>query len=167
VTRRDVPVAQLVLVTVGLAVALGLRPVSAREILAAYVLALAAIALIALARVARTAEEWERATSELAAALAPRKPVRVRPGELVRTERDLRLGVASAVELHARLLPKLRDTAAARLAARGAALSEAREALGPDAWELLRPDCPVPEDRTAAGVPLRRIAALVDAVERL
>ena len=37
-----------VLVTIGLAVALGLRPISVREILAAYVLLLAAVALSAL-----------------------------------------------------------------------------------------------------------------------
>ncbi|HEY2072112.1 MAG TPA: hypothetical protein VGG88_00915, partial [Gaiellaceae bacterium] len=94
--RPRVPIGTIAAVTVGLAIALGLRPVSVREILAAYVLALTAIALLVLARMARTEEEWERATSDLERALAPRKPVRARPNELVRVERDLVLSVADA-----------------------------------------------------------------------
>lgn len=167
-TTRRRPVASVVVVTVGLALALGLHPVSVREIVAAYVLALAAIALLALARLARTEEEWERAASELERALAPRKVVRTRPADLIRTERDLVLATASAGELHVRLLPQLREVASARLAAGGGGdLAQAHALLGDDAWELLRPDRPAPADRSAPGLPLRRVAALLDAVERL
>ena len=90
----------------------------------------------------------------------------MRPAELIRTERDLTLSTSNAGELHARLLPQLRDVAAARLADRHSDLVQAREILGEEAWELLR-DRPVPPDRSAPGLPLRRISALVDAVERL
>lgn len=167
-TRPRMPVGTIVLVTVGLAISLGLRPAPVREILAAYVLALTAIALLVLSRMARTEEEWERATSELERALAPRKTVRARPNELVRVERDLVLSVANAGELHARLLPQLREVAAARLATRhDAGLAHARERLGEGAWELLREDRPAPDDRAAPGLPLRDIAALVDTVEAL
>lgn len=164
--RPRLPVGTVVVVTVGLVIALGLRPVSVREILAAYVLALTAIALLVLARMARTEEEWERATSELERALAPRKSVRTRPNELVRVERDLVLSVSNAGELHARLLPQLREVANARLAARHD-VARARELLGEDAWELLREDRPAPDDRAAPGLPLRDIAALVERVEAL
>jgi hypothetical protein len=160
VRRPRPPVGTLVVVTIGLAIALGLRPVSVREILAAYVLALTAIALLVLTRMARTEEEWERAVSELERALAPRKDVRTRPPELVRMERDLTLSVANAAEFHARVRPLLLDIAAARV-------KHPRETLDGDTWEVLRPDRPPPTDRTAPGPPLRRIAALVDAVERL
>lgn len=163
--RPRMPIGTIVAATVGLLVALGLRPVSVREILAAYVLALTAIALLLLTRMARTEEEWERATSDLERALAPRKAVRGRPNELVRVERDLVLSVANAGELHARLLPQLREAVAARLATRHDA--QARDLLGDEAWELLRPDRPVPEDRAAPGLPVRRIAALVDTIEEL
>jgi hypothetical protein len=168
-TTRRRPVASVLIATAGLAIALGLRPISVREIVAAYVLALAAIALLALTRLARTEDEWERAVSELERALAPRKVVRTRPADLIRTERDLVLSSASAGELHVRLLPQLREVASARLAARGTSgdLAHARALLGDDDWELLRPDCPAPADRSAAGLPLRRIASLLDAVERL
>lgn len=164
--RPRLPVGTIVVVTVGLVIALGLRPVSVREILAAYVLALTAIALLVLARMARTEEEWERATSELERALAPRKSVRTRPNELVRVERDLVLSVSNAGELHTRLLPQLREVANARLAARHD-VARARELLGEDAWELLREDRPAPDDRAAPGLPLRDIAALVERVEAL
>ena len=165
---RGLPIGKVIGITIGLVIALGIRPVSVREIVAAYVLALAAIALLTLARVARTDDEWQRSTSELARALAPRPRVRLRPAELIRTERDLTLSTANAGEVHARLLPQLRDVAAARLADRhDMGLADAHDLLGDEAWELLRPDRPMPPDRSAPGLPLRRIAALLEAVERL
>ncbi|MGH3000293.1 MAG: hypothetical protein ACRDNM_13430 [Gaiellaceae bacterium] len=156
-----IPIGTIVVATIGLLIALGLRPTSVREILAAYVLALTAIALLVLSRMARTQEEWERATSDLERALASHKPVRTRPNELVRVERDLVLSSSNAAEMHARLLPQLREAVAARRN------EHARDLLGEDAWELLRPDRRAPEDRTAPGLPLHRISALVDAIERL
>lgn len=166
--RPRVPIGTLVVVTIGLVIALGLRPVSVREILAVYVLALTAIALVMLTRMARTEEEWERATSELERALAPRRITQSRPAELIRTERDLTLSSANAGELHARALPQLREVAAARLSDRhDVDLADAQDLLGKEAWEYLRPDREAPDDRSAHGLPLRRIAALVDAVERL
>ena len=60
------------------------------------------------------------------------------------------------------------EIASARLAASGSGdLAHARTLLGDDAWELLRSDRPAPEDRSAPGLPLRRIASLLDAVEGL
>lgn len=166
--RRHVPVGGLVLATIGLVVALGLGPISTRQIVAAYVLALTAMALLMLMRIARTGEEWERTTSQLELALTSRKATRMRPAELVRTERDLTLSISSAGELHTRLLPQLRDVAAARLADRhDLDLRHARDVLGDDAWQLLRPDRPAPADRGAPGLPMPRIAALLDTIESL
>jgi hypothetical protein len=166
--RPPLPIGTVVAATIGLAIALGLRPIKASEILAAYVLALTAIALLALTRMARAEEEWERTGSELARALTPRREPPMRPAELIRVERDLTLGSGNAGELHARLLPQLREIASVRLSERhGVALAEGRELLGEEAWDLLRPDRPAPADRAAAGLPRRRIAVLVDAIERL
>lgn len=166
--RGYVPVRGLVVATIGLAVALGLRPISTREIVAAYILALTFFALVLLMRIAHSGDEWGRATSQLELALAPQKETRARPAELVRTERDLMLSAANAGELHTRLLPQLRDVAAVRLADRhDLDLLHAREILGDETWELLRPDRPAPPDRGAPGLPMERIARLVDTVERL
>lgn len=166
---RDVrqAVAQLATVTVGLAIALGLRPASVREILAAYVLALAAIALLLLTRIAHDTEEWERSSSDFERALAPRRPERVRPAELIRAERDLVLANGNAGDLHTKLLPQLRDVATARLADRGLRLADAHVLLGDEAWELLRSDRPAPIDRGRPGLPLKQIAALFDRIEEL
>lgn len=158
--RPRLPIGKVAVVTIGLAIALGLRPISVREILAAYVLALTAISLAELTRMARTEEEWERSSSDLERALAPRKSVRVRPTELVRVERDLTLSASSAGEFHARMRPLLLAIVTARV-------RHPREALDVETWELLRPDRPAPDDRAAPGVPLRRIAELVDTIESL
>jgi hypothetical protein len=160
-TRRPrLPFGTLAALTAGLAVALGLRPISVREILAVYVLALTGVALLTLARMAHTEEEWERATSELAHALAAREEASRRPPELVVLRRELRLGTASAGDFRSRLQPLLWSIVEART-------QEPRAALDDDTWELLRPDAPLPADLSAPGVPLGRLAQIVDTLERL
>jgi hypothetical protein len=139
-----------------LAVLLALRPLSSSRALAIWVVVVAGIA-----RVRR-----------FEAALRGRKPPTPEPVELLRMERELELGIAGAAHAHHRLLPLLRAAAAARLASRhGIELDlrpEAAEALlGEEAWELLRPDRPEPEDRFAPGVPRERVAALIERVESL
>jgi hypothetical protein len=159
-----------VLVTIGLAVALGLRPISIREILAVYVLSVAAIALAVLTRL-NARDPWEP-VSEFDRALRPRVIERVRPPELVRLERELTLASAGAGHLHVRLVPLLRDAAAVRLAARRRIdlfrhPEEASPILGDEAWELIRPDRPEPENPQGSGLPLRRIGRLIDAIENI
>jgi len=158
--------------TLALVVALGAHPVSTREIVAGYVLVIAAIALLHLTRVARGGEEWLRTYSDLERALAARTGRRTRPAELVRIERDLTLGTASAAHFYGRLQPILGEAAAARLAARREIDVErqpdrARELLGDDVWESVRPDCPPPPDPSAPGIPLRDVRRVVDALESL
>jgi hypothetical protein len=159
-TTRRRPIAPIVLATIGLVVALALRPGPVREIVAAYVLALAAIALLALARLARTDEEWERTASELERALAPRKVARTRPSDLIRVERDIVLGTTNAGHFHARLRPLLWSIATART-------RSPQEALGDEMWELLRPDRGKPADLYAEGLSVARVREIVDALERL
>jgi len=172
VRRERVRIAtSVVFATGGLVVALGLRPISTEQILAVYTLVLAAIALAALTRVARGAAD-EPAPSQFEEALRARPLQPMRPPELVRTERELSLGTTNAGHLHLRLLPLLRECAAARLAAgHGIDLERRPEAarlvLGEDAWELLRPDRPVPDDRDGPGVPLKRVGGVIDTLERL
>jgi len=158
--RPRVPYGTVAALTVGLAFALGLRPISVREILAAYVLALTAVALLVLARMARTEEAWERASSELAHALRPRASSRMRPPELVLVGRDVELGIASAGDFHARLRPRLWSVVEART-------RTPQDALDAETWELLRPDRRPPEDLAADGIPARRLHELVDTLERL
>ena len=159
------------LTTVLLVVMLGIRPMTVRQILAAYVLVLAAIALAALTRVARGGSELPP-PSAFDAALRVRAVDPMRPPELVRTERQITLGTSSAGSLHQGLLPLLREAAAARLSAgHGVELARrpdaARTLLGEDAWELLRPDRPEPRDRNAPGITMRQVRDVVATLERL
>jgi hypothetical protein len=87
-------------------------------------------------------------------------------------EREITLGSSSAAHLDGRLLPILREAAAARLAARhkvelAGRPEAARRLLGEDVWELLRPDRPESDDTSASGLPLRRIRDVVETLERL
>jgi hypothetical protein len=101
---------------------------------------------------------------------AVRRPSRRAPEalpELERLERELALGTQSAFDFHARLRPVLHEIAEARLAARGRRLEDAERLLGPDAWNLVRPDRPPPVDRHAAGADPEAVRRFVDALERI
>jgi hypothetical protein len=157
--------------TTVLVILLGVRPLPAERLLAGYLLVLAAIALAALTRTAEPSAE-RLGASRFEQALQRRRERPTRPPELVRTERELTLGMASAGHAYSRLLPLLREAAAARLAtAHGVDLAgrsrEAQALLGDEAWELLRPDFAAPEDRSGPGLPIARVEALVAKVEEL
>jgi hypothetical protein len=154
-----------------LIVMLGTRPVSIQQILTAYVFVLAGIALAALTRIARSTSELPP-PSDFDAALRARAVEPMRPSELVRTEREITLGTSSAGHLHQRLVPILREAAAARLSANhnvdlARRPDAARALLGEDAWELLRPDRPEPNDRHGPGIPMRRLRGVVSTLEKL
>jgi hypothetical protein len=158
-------------VTVALVVMLGIRPVSVHEIFAVYVLVLAAVALAALTRVARNSSDTPP-QSEFDTALVVRTFDSSRPPELVRMEREITLGLSNAAHLYQRLLPILRDAAAARLLTGHNVDLErrptaAKSLLGDDAWELLRPDRPAPRDRNAPGISLRQLRNTVSTLEKL
>jgi hypothetical protein len=93
-----------------------------------------------------------------------------RPADLEELETAVQLGAESDFDLYFRLRPRLRRIAEAKLRARGIELDApdgaAAEALGPAAWELLRPDRPRPQS-TSRARNLPAIAAVVDALERL
>jgi len=144
-----------------LGVVLALGPVSVARSLAGYVLLLATIAIAALLRALASGSDGP-AHSPYERALSRKVEPPGRPPELVRVERELTLGTSSAGHLHNRLIPLLRDAAVARL---GRDLS--RERLGDEAWELLRPDRPEPEDRNGPGASLRRVRSVVSTLERL
>ena len=86
--------------------------------------------------------------------------------------RDVDLSVLGAFHLHARLRPVLREIATHRLRLLyGVDLDgepvRARELVGADAWELVRPNRPPPADRLAPGPPLSALAEVVTQLERI
>jgi hypothetical protein len=155
-----------VLVHLGLVIALGIRPVATVTILGAYLIALAALALELVTRVL-SARSRAPGQSAFEHALERRPVERTRPPDVLRIERELTLGSASAGHLHMRLLPLLREIAVARLGFDiGRSPERARTLLGDDVWELLRPDRPAPVDRNAPGVHRRELERCIDALER-
>ena len=160
-----------IVATVVLIVLLALPPLSTSRALAIWVVLLAGLVLVAVAGHSRERGRPAHA-ARFEEALRTRKPKDSEPVELLRMERELLLGIAEADHAHRQLLPLLRGAAAARLSSRhGFELEQrpeaARALLGEDAWELLRPDRPAPENRHGPGVPRERIAAVIERVESL
>jgi hypothetical protein len=171
VSERRRLVTGFVVLTAALGIALAIRPLPTQRILAVYVLALAAIGLAAITRIAASHQDRNQ-SSVFEHALRRSPPRPMRPPELVRTEREITLGMGSAGHLHQRLLPLLREAAAVRLATRHSVdldrrPEQARLLLGDDIWELLRPDRPEPADRHAPGISSARLRRVVDALERI
>jgi hypothetical protein len=144
----------------------GLRDV----LLDAYLLAMGGILLLALVRMTRTKAPAARA-SELDRALGRMQSAQPDSGELSLVN-DLELAKMSAFHLHVRLRPVLREIAAHRLRKRyGVELDSeperARELIGTAAWELVRPERPLPAERLAPGPPLSHLREVVDELERV
>lgn len=158
----------VVLATIVLGGLLVYHPVGRSTVLHGYVLVVGALAM--LAALAATRKLLPAAgRSAFAAALHRPPPEDERPPQLARVERSAALGTAYAFELHQNLRPQLREIAQAQLAARGVELDSpaGREAVGEEAWELLRPDRGEPENRFAPGIERDRLRRLVRTLENL
>jgi hypothetical protein len=141
------------------------------RVLDGYVLFVGGLLLLALVEATRQAggpdegSQYERALRR-----RPRRPLR--PPELARIEREVALAAGSAFDLHFRLRPLLREVARHRLSRRrglelDAGAPETRALLGEELWELARPDRPPPDDRLGPGLPLSRLRAALNALERI
>ena len=123
---------------------------------------------VALERLRR---DLPRRASSFDAAFAPRGTSRARPASLARAEREVTLATGTAFDVHFRLRPMLQSLSAGLLLRRGVDVerdpARAAELLGPDVWELVRPDRPAPDDRTAPGVSIETVERVVADLERI
>jgi hypothetical protein len=147
------------------AVAVSLPGERARA-LAAYLLALGILGVAASFRTVR--RPGGRSPFEAALAVRPDRPGRLR--SLERMEHDCIQGLANPVDLHRRLRPILREVAAQRLAARhGIDLDQRPEAarafLGEEAWELVRPDRPHPDELAGTRLDAAGLRRVLDTLE--
>ena len=94
---------------------------------------------------------------------------RSRPSQLLRIERIVVRSRASRLATHTQLRPLVLEIAEARLARRGVRLDgdEARRLLGPQAWDLVRPDRTAPPDDRASGIAPSELQAVLDRLEAL
>jgi hypothetical protein len=101
----------------------------------------------------------------------PAPPTTSPPSQRLRLERIVQRSGESGLAAHTLLRPLLAEIAQARLARRGVQLAEdheeARRLLGPQAWELVRPDRPQPPDGRAPGVAPHELEAVLDSLETL
>jgi hypothetical protein len=135
-----------------------------------YLLGMGGVLLLALVRTSREREptgtsDFDRALEEM----NRRNPSD--SGELTLVN-EVEQSTASALHLHVRLRPILREIAAHRLWMRfGVDLDReperARELVGVNAWELVRPDRLPPSDRLARGPAPADLRVVVEELERL
>ena len=146
------------------------RPGDRTLVLDVYLLYLGGLALLLLVRATAASMPGPgRSALERAVTAPPHRPGK-RPAALDHLERMLLLSTETAFEVHYRLRPVLREIAAHRLSTRlGVELDgepeTARDALGPAAWELVRPDREPPPDRLARGARLADLRAAVEGLE--
>jgi hypothetical protein len=165
---RAVKLAVLVSLAFGIAAAFstGLRTV----LLDVYLLAMGGVLLLALVRTTRAhAPPGGASTFDSALATMRRRPPDSGASVLAR---DLDLSTLTAFHLHVRLRPLLREIAAHRLRAHyGVDLDlepgRARELVGAQAWELVRPSRPPPADRLAPGPSVSYLREVVTELERI
>jgi hypothetical protein len=157
----------LLLPTLALAVVAGLVPGRLPLAVRLYALVVCAVALglglLALRRAYPPAAALRRSPARTS---RERRP----PATLARMEDELALGVAGAFDLHHRLVPRIRAIASGLLASRRRVSldrqpEDARSILGVEAWELVRPDRPPPDDRLARGIPADELARVVGSLE--
>jgi hypothetical protein len=154
--------------TIALVAIAFLAPGRAELALRIYALLLSATAIAILVLALRRAYPPETALRESVPAASKRRP----PPSLSRIEHEVALGVAGSFDLHYRLVPRLRTIAAGVLESRRrvsleAHTATARAILGDEAWALVQPDRPAPEERLARGIPPRDLARVVDAFEAI
>ncbi len=156
--------------TIGLVVGIYLSTGLEHIFLDVYLLAIGGVLLLALVRTTWIRGAGER-RSEFDRSLHEMRRPRQDSGPLA-LARELDLSTMSAFHLHVRLRPMLREIAAHRVRRRyGVELdlepARARELVGTEAWEIVRPDRPPPADRLAVGPPLSTLRLVVDELEQI
>jgi hypothetical protein len=169
--KKDVAgaVRALALPTLALVVVVAFVPGRSGLIVRIYALVVCAAALaLALAALRRAYPPETPLRKSVTRGSSRRQP----PSSLGRIEHEAALGVVGSFDLHYRLVPRVRSIASGLLAARRRIeLDEqpdaARDALGEETWEIVRPDRPPPEDRLARGLSPQELSRVVDSLERL
>jgi hypothetical protein len=169
VSRLDRSIAVAITATVWAGLFLVVLPGRAALVGHVWLVVVLALALgVALGRLRR---ELPRRPSSFEAAFATRRPTRARPASLARIEREVTLATGTAFDVHFRLRPMLRSLSAGLLLRRGVDIERSPERaaalLGPDVWELVRPNRQAPDDRAAPGVPIETVERALADLERL
>jgi hypothetical protein len=139
-------------------------------VLDVYLLCIGAIVLLALVRTTRAHAPAQR-TSPFEAALAAMRKAPAESGEPALAH-EVEFSTYNAFYFHQRLRPLLRDIAAHRLrSGYGVELltepGRARELVGGEAWDVVRPDRQPPAARMARGPTVDELLVVVDELEAI
>lgn len=139
-------------------------------VLDVYLLCIGAVVLLALVRTTRAHAPAQRG-SPFDAALAAMRQAPAETGEPALAH-EVEFSTYNAFYFHQRLRPLLRDIAAHRLRSRyGVELltepGRARELVGSEAWEAVRPDSRPPVARMASGPAVEELRVVVDELEAI
>ncbi len=134
-----------------------------------YALLVCGVALVVLVRAVRRTDPPETPLRDTASSA---RHARQPPPSLARLEQLAALGVASSFDLQYRFLPPLRSIAAGVLASRRRVeldrdAETARQILGDETWELVRPARPAPQDRVSRGISPTELTRVVASLERV
>jgi hypothetical protein len=169
--RRDVAgaIRLLVLPTIALGVVVAFIPGRVGLVMRIYALVVCAVALAVALGALRRVYPPER---RLRMPGGNGTPHGEHPSTLARIEHEAALGVTGSFDLHYRLVPRLRSVASGLLESRRRISletqpEEAETVLGPEAWELVRPDRAAPADRLARGIAPDALRRVVDSLERV
>ncbi len=140
-----------------------------------YLVAVAALACRVLDAAVATMPRTQRRTELDRVAAGATAPAPMAPKALHEADRLVTAaGGGTAADVHFRLRPALRELAAQRLATRhGLDLDRPEDAeavaalCGPALWGVIRPDRPVPEDRTGPALGRGVVPDVIGALERL
>src|SRR5262245_263920 len=159
-----------VVVTAGAGIALLASSGAHAIVLDVYLRCIGAVVLLALVRTTRARAPVRRG-SQFDAALAAMRRAPVESGEPALV-REVELSTYNGFHYYARLRPILRDIAAHRLRSRygvelDAEPARARELVGGDAWDIVRPDRQPPADRLASGPALGELRVVLDELEAI
>lgn len=138
-------------------------------VLDVYLLSIGAVILLALVRATRVQAPQRKSRFDSGLVAMRRKHVDAGESALVR---ELELSTYNTFHFHARLRPLLRDIAAHRLRSEyGVELDteplRARELVGKEAWDVVRPDREPPADRLAAGPTAAELRTIVEELEAI
>jgi hypothetical protein len=170
VRRLVRPLEIVALPTIGLAIALAVAPGRAELALHVWLLVVLAVSLVAVVRAVRASVPRGPSLFDAGGGAPASAPERY--ASLEKLERSVSMATASDYDVHHRLRPVLRETAAALLLVRrGIDLDrqphEAREALGETAFDLVRAGRERPDARRGAGIAPEELESVVSALEAI
>ncbi len=167
---RNLPFVVMGLAAVVLAIAWWFAPAKAEDLVTAFEVLVGFIVIISARR---SLVYSDRSPPDLGyeAIASPARPRDLpRPEERVELEKTVDYASARRLDAEFSLRPVVSELAMTRLERRGidARDSEtAAAALGPELWDLVRPDRALPEDRHGRGLGIETIEAIVEGLEQL